>query len=278
MRFSVAHVTTYRYDRPVSLEPHVMKLRPRCGGGQSLLSFALTVDPAPAGLAEFLDPDGNVATQAWFSGLNHELRIASNFEVEAGRTNPFDFLLPPAHELALPLTYSEALRPMLAPYRIPEPGAATDLSAGIAQEAAGTVMPFLELATLRIFNDFRHEQRLEGAPRTAADTIASGEGSCRDFAMLLCAVCRNAGLAARFVSGYEQASAAEHEPHMHAWTEVYVPGGGWRGYDPSRGIAVSTGHVAVAAAAEPRDAAPMSGTFRGSAQQSMEIAISMRLG
>ncbi len=278
MRFTVAHVTTYHYDHPVSLEPHVIRLRPRCGGGQSVLSFALTVDPGPAGMAEFLDPDGNVASQAWFSGLNHELRIATSFEVEAVRTNPYDFLLPPEPELRLPLKYPESLHSMLHPYRIPEAGPAAEFSAGIVKEAAGGAMPFLEIATSRIFGEFRHEQRIEGAPQSATDTIASGEGSCRDFAVLLCAVCRNAGLAARFVSGYEQASAVEHQPHMHAWTEVYVPGGGWRGYDPSRGLAVSNGHVAVAAAAEPGDAAPVLGTFRGPAQQSMEIAISMRLG
>jgi transglutaminase-like putative cysteine protease len=102
-------------------------------------------------------------------------------------------------------------------------------------------------------------------------------GSCRDLAVVFCAMCRSMGLAARFVSGYQSEAVVQPRAHMHAWAEVYLPGGGWRGYDPSQGLAVSTSHVAVAAAADPRMAAPVSGSYRGAARSAMQFQIQMQV-
>jgi transglutaminase-like putative cysteine protease len=101
-------------------------------------------------------------------------------------------------------------------------------------------------------------------------------GSCRDLAVLFCAVCRAVGVAARFVSGYECGATSMEHAYMHAWAEVYLEGGGWRGYDPSRGLAVSTFHVPVAAAADAQLAAPVSGTYRGAAGSKMDFSISIQ--
>ena len=129
----------------------------------------------------------------------------------------------------------------------------------------------------RLFDAVRHAIRDDGPPLAPEVTLERGEGSCRDLAVLFCAACRSVGIPARFVSGYEREAALQDKAHMHAWAEVYLSGGGWRGYDPSQGLAVYTAHVAVAAAADPRLAAPVSGSFRGSAGVSMEFTIQMRV-
>jgi transglutaminase-like putative cysteine protease len=273
MRFESAHRTTYRYDAPVYLEPHLFRLCPRTDGVQRLERFELSIDPPPAGLAQLLDPEGNLITQAWFIEPATYLKVESRFAAETLRVNPYDFLLPPAAQLTVPLTYPEDLRSLLDLYRVTDtPPEVTEFARKMGG-AGGDLMTYLESATRRIFEEFRHTERLEGPPLSAFETLAAREGSCRDLAVLFAEVCRAQGIAARFVSGYERASAGEERSYMHAWTEVYVPGGGWRGYDPSRGLAVSTGHIAVAASLSPSLAAPISGGYRGSAKASMEVKI-----
>jgi transglutaminase-like putative cysteine protease len=103
------------------------------------------------------------------------------------------------------------------------------------------------------------------------------EGTCRDFAILFMEVCRLIGIAVRFVSGYQQGDSNSSDRHLHAWVEVYLPGAGWRGYDPTHGLAVADGHVALAASSLPRYAAPISGVFRpGSAQSTIEYSLQIQ--
>lgn len=277
MRFSVTHAITYRYGAAVHLEPHVFRLRPRSDGSQKLWEFELAIEPSPTGCSECLDQDGNVVTQAWFDEPLETLRVESRFVVEPRRENPFDFL--PAAE-GLPFSYAEPWNTLLAPYAgasgvVP---AVWKFAEEIAGASGGRTMPFLGVLNRRLFEGWQSTVRLEGPAHPAEATLAAREGSCRDLAVLFCETCRAMGLAARFVSGYERASAGSDQPHMHAWAEIYLPGGGWRGYDPSRGLAVSTDHVAVAAAASPALAAPLSGTYRGEAAARMEVRIAMRVG
>jgi transglutaminase-like putative cysteine protease len=264
MRFSVVHSTVYRYDCPVYLEPHTFRLRPREDATQRLLQFSIDLLPKPAGLNPALDQDGTVAYEAWFDAPTEQLSVRTAFQVETLRENPFDFVL--AQQ-----TYNEPLRAALAPYLAIE---ACPSVSGLISDAAHP-LDFLSLLNARLFRDFQHIIRDDGPPNSPEVTLREGSGSCRDLAVLFCEACRMRGLAARFVSGYEQAAAFE-EGYMHAWAEVYLPGGGWRGYDPARGLAVSTGHVPVAAAADPQLAAPVVGTFRGAAQSKMDFSISMQ--
>jgi transglutaminase-like putative cysteine protease len=278
MRVRVAHVTGYRFDASVHLEPHVLRLRPRSDGSQRLIDFELAIEPTPAGRADCLDQDGNVATQVWFDAPATGLRVSARFEVEPLRENPFDFL-PPVEGAAVPIAYAEPWRTMLAPYARAHGGPGVEeFATEIAGACGGRAMPFLATLASRLYEDWRPVRRETGDPLAATDTLAAREGSCRDLAVLFCETCRAAGFAARFVSGYERASATAEQPAMHAWAEVYLPGGGWRGYDPSRGVAVATNHVAVAAAAVPSMAAPIAGSYRGSATSAMEVAIRMEIG
>jgi len=273
MKIAVTHWTLYRYHGPVYPEPHTFRLRPREDAAQHLLQYALEITPEPAGRTECLDQDGNVVIETWFKNALSELAVKSSFQVETRRENPFDFV--PADPRAV---YPEPLRSALAPYLD-----AANLSEPITEfvrsipESNGDTLPFLTALNRRLFDAFRHVVRADGPPNPPEITLRDQEGSCRDLAVLFTSACRTLGIAARFVSGYESGAVFDTQPQMHAWAEVYLRGGGWRGYDPSQGLAVSTGHVAVAAAADPRLAAPISGTYRGAAASEITFSISMQV-
>jgi len=217
--------------------------------------------------------------EAWFDRPLDEMVVTSSFEIETLRENPFAFHLSFPELASLPLVYREPLRSALAPYLgSGEPAAAVkELAHSVAGETEWKTLAFLTALNTRLFETVRHVIRDDGPPLAPEVTLERGEGSCRDLAVLFCAACRSVGIPARFVSGYEREAALHDKAHMHAWAEVYLPGGGWRGYDPSQGLAVCTAHATVAAASDPRLAAPVSGTFRGSAGAKMEFTIDMRV-
>jgi len=279
MRIHVLHSTEYRYDSPVFLEPHTFRLRPRHDGAQRLLAYRLDISPEPVGRTDCLDQDGNVVVEAWFEGQRTEWRIESEFEIETLRENPFDYVASPGM-LTLPPAYPEAVAASLAPYLdAASPQAAVcEFAASAADAAGGRTLEFLSVLNRRIFEGFGHEVRDTGAPHPPAVTLGLRAGTCRDLAVLFAAAARSAGVPTRFVSGYEAGAAGQENPYLHAWAEAYVQCGGWRGYDPSAGLAASTSHVAVAAAAAPALAAPITGSIRGSARAQMRYSLAMRLG
>ena len=277
MLFDVTHTIEFSYTRPVFLEPHSIRLRPRDDGSQRLLSYDLKVEPSPAGLTECTELDGNVATRAWFDGLQERLKISTAFKVETLRRDPFDFILEPT-ALDLPMTYSVAREAALAPYlhRAAPSEVVTELATSVSREVDRKTLPFLGALTVRIHGTCQVFLRPVGDPWPPATTLAQCQGSCRDLAVLEMDACRSVGLAARFVSGYEQGDPSTSERELHAWVEVYLPGAGWRGYDPTHGVAVSDRHVAIAAGPAPEDAAPTTGTFRGTGVTStLRTAIGM---
>ena len=154
------------------------------------------------------------------------------------------------------------------------PAWAAELAAAVDQNTTAFLMQLAD----RIHHDFQHVGRFEGEPMAPEETLAGRSGACRDTAMLFVAACRSQGLAARFVSGYSihhPPEVTEHE--LHAWAEVYLPGAGWRGYDPSLGLAVADGHMVLATAPDHRLAAPVTGTYRGTGVTStMTYALSVR--
>ena len=278
MRITVTHSTVYRYDFPVYLEPHIFRLRPRTNGAQRLLAFDLQIAPRPAGTTECLDQDGTLALNAWFDAPTSELNVLSRFTVEMLRENPFDYVLTSA-SLNLPLWYLEPLCAALAPYRneVQVADSVKQYAKSTAANAQWNTLSFLTALSRQIFQTCRHVIRPYGPPSPSDRTLNSLEGSCRDLAVLFCDVCRVMGIAARFVSGYECASATSPESYMHAWAEVYLPGIGWRGYDPSRGIAVANGHVAVAAGFDHDLASPVAGRYSGGSGSRMEAWLSLQV-
>jgi transglutaminase-like putative cysteine protease len=278
MKISVTHSTVYRYDFPVYLEPHIFRLRPRTNSAQRLLAFDIRIAPTPAGTTECLDQDGNLALNAWFNAATKELSVTSRFTVEMLRQNPFDYVII-GESLNLPLWYREPLCTALTPYRNDAHVAESvkQYAKSIGAGAQWNTLSFLVALCRQIFQSCRQVTRPHGAPWTSDQTLSSLEGSCRDLAVLFCDVCRVMGIAARFVSGYECASADQPDSYLHAWAEVYLPGIGWRGYDPSRGLAVSNGHVAVAAGFDHDLASPVAGWYSGQARSQMEASVRLQV-
>lgn len=275
MRIEVEHRTRYRFSAPVFLEPHTLRFRPRSNSWQRLDRFQVRIDPIPAGMTENIDVDGNDVIVAWFDDLTEALTIDVGFEVETLRHNVFDFL--PLGESRLPMEYEHELGQVLSPFIEHESSTALrDYALAAAERAADNAPSFPAHLARRLHEDCRHVVRRQGPPRAPEDTLRDREGACRDLALLFVALCRELGLAARFVSGYCLAPEAERN-ELHAWAEVYLPGGGWRGFDPSTGLAVSERHIVVAAGRAPSFAAPVVGTFRGSAvAEPLEAALTIQ--
>jgi transglutaminase-like putative cysteine protease len=282
MQYQIQHLSHYHYSQPVCLAPHTLRLCPRSDGGQWLQQFELSITPNPAGQNYSLDAQGNVVIQLWFlPEPTPALSIQTHCQVETRRHNPFDYLLEPwAAELPLdyPISVVEQLYPYLQSALLPGLGGAlVDWVQQLLQAAGGQLVPFLFRLNQAIYEGCDYRMRPTGAPQQPAVTLAQRQGTCRDFVVLMMAACRAVGLAARFVSGYQAGDPDQQERDLHAWVEVYVPGAGWRGYDPTLGLAVADGHVAIASAIDPRQAAPVTGKLRqtGDIQTRLETQISL---
>lgn len=263
MRWRLFHRTSYRYDRPVFLEPHLLRLTPRGDAAQRLLSQTVTVRPEPAGRALLTDVDGNAVLSVWFDGLVDGLHIEVAAEAETLRDNPFDYLLDASRaRLPVPLLPAEAVLagPCLAPLESPRAAA---LAAELLAQGATTPRDFLWALTAWMGRHLRPLTRRRSGIWSPDAVLERGAGACRDLAVCALAACRSVGLPCRFVSGYQAGEGQTEEPELHAWIEAWVPGGGWRGFDPSLGLAVADRHLALAAAADAADAAPVVGAFRG---------------
>ncbi|WP_243310443.1 transglutaminase family protein [Fundidesulfovibrio agrisoli] len=269
MLFTGEHEIAWRYSRPVFLEPHLVRLTPRQDGAQRLESFVLRVWPEPAGRCEITDADGNQACWLWFEGLHESLTVSTSFTARTLRHNPFDYLLLQGAE-KLPLELSPLERAVLAPSLGPIPGAerAEGLGRELARAAGYETLAFLNELNARLYRDIAVTVREEPGVLTPDATLAAGCGACRDASLVFMAACRAVGLPARYLSCYQQGDADQPERDLHACVEVYLPGAGWRGYDPTLGLAVADAHLALCASPEPALTAPSTGSFRGTGAES----------
>jgi transglutaminase-like putative cysteine protease len=267
MLFTITHTSEYRFTRSVFFEPHQLRFCPRSDGSQRVVRFDLQIEPTPAGCTHTFDADGNIVTVAWFNQVHDRLLIRATSDVETIRDNPYDFLVTPVNG-RLPVGYQprdvSQLGPALKRSAVPiHVDPARELAEQLRGASRGEVVPFLSRLTETICHRFKRVHREEGTPWPPATTIEQRQGACRDLAVLWVDICRAVGLAARFVSGYYEDHATRDKHFLHAWGEVYLPGAGWRGFDPTNGLAVGDRHIAVAASADPQFAAPVSATYRG---------------
>lgn len=267
MRYHISHTTIYQYSQPIKLAAHTVRLCPRSDGSQKLKQFAVDIFPQPDKIADILDIEGNTCLCLWFPDeAITELKIHTEADVETLRTNAFDYLSEP-WAIAAPIDYPSSLLAHLTPYL--RPALATcpspqvvEFAQGLLHEVQGNIGLFLSQLTQTIYQQFQYFHRPVGQPVSGGITLTQKSGSCRDFAVLFMEACQAVGLAARFVSGYQEGDEGQDSRELHAWPEVYIPGGGWRGFDPTHGLAVCDRHVPLAAAAHPANAAPVSGTLR----------------
>ncbi len=271
------HVTRYRYDRPVRLSPQTVRLRPAPHSRTRLLAYSLNVDPAKHFINWQQDPHANYLARITFPDRTEGLRIEVDLVAELATLNPFDFFLEP-HARTFPFAYEESERGDLAPYlaarrwgrRFEQYLAEAERLARMEQSATDTVAFLVEL-NRRLARDVRYLVRLQPGVQTPEETLERAAGSCRDSGWLLVQLLRHVGLAARFVSGYliqlkadqpsldGPAGPAEDFTDLHAWCEVFLPGAGWIGLDPTSGLLAGEGHIPLACTPEPTSAAPVAG-------------------
>ncbi len=264
MKLRISHHTRYEYDHEVGFAPHVLYLRPRESAYQRLLSHRLTVQP-DARISHIRDPHDNNFAWAHFREKSSALNISSEFEVERDFPNPFDFVLK-VYAFNFPFKYEPVFDFALGPYLAPpfddtQARLRAWLDEHFVDRPAETV-PFLSALNSLLFTTLRYNRREERGIQPSLTTLTLGSGACRDFAVLLVELCRTLGLAARFVSGYMFAPPDDSHRTvgaMHAWTEVYLPGGGWRGLDPTHGIWTDENFIAVAHAAQAESVNPIQG-------------------
>ncbi|RWN49185.1 MAG: transglutaminase family protein [Mesorhizobium sp.] len=268
---AVYHLTHYKYDRPVVLGPQIIRLQPAPHSRTKVLSHSLKVEPANHFVNLQQDPYGNFLARFVFPEPVTELKIEVDLVADMTVYNPFDFFVEPSAE-AFPFEYPEEIRDDLAIYHTPEP-AGPLLSAllnTIDRSAANTVNFLVDL-NARLQREIAYIVRMETGVFSPEETLAAKKGSCRDSSWLLVQILRNLGIAARFVSGYliqlkPDLIALDGPPgtatdftDLHAWCEVYLPGAGWIGFDPTSGLLTGESHVPLAATPHFRNAAPISG-------------------
>ncbi|AVO52446.1 DUF2126 domain-containing protein [Ectopseudomonas mendocina] len=265
------HVTHYRYDRAVNLGPQVVRLRPAPHSRTRILSYSLKVEPGEHFINWQQDPQGNYLARLVFPEKTRELKVEVDLVAEMAVFNPFDFFLEPYAE-RIPFTYTEGEQRELAPYLVKLP--ATPLFAKYLASISREPVPsidFLVALNQRLSTDIRYLIRMEPGVQTPEESLDKASGSCRDSAWLLVQLMRHMGLAARFVSGYliqltadvkslDGPSGTEQDfTDLHAWCEVYLPGAGWIGLDPTSGLFAGEGHIPLACSPEPSSAAPITG-------------------
>ena len=228
------------------------------------------VTPTPSQEATITDLDGNTLVKLGFKANETEaLTVQVLSQVETHRTNPFDYV-PEAWATRMPIDYPSSLLLQLQPYlggqqmlyAMSVDPIALQLAQDIAQAVEGNTINFLNELNQRIYQGCQYMMRETGAPLPPGVTWTTRSGTCRDFAVLFVETCRAIGLAARFVSGYQEGDPNSDQRQLHAWAEVYLPGGGWRGYDPTQGLAVADRHIALVASPLSSYAAPISGAFK----------------
>jgi transglutaminase-like putative cysteine protease len=279
MHFRVHHATRYQYSGETTLTPHIIRLRPRMSDQIHLMSYDLQLHPVPVSLVETLDAEGNHAYLAWFDKPTRNFAIVSSFSAKAKAFNPYDYIVTEPGALHLPAEY-KAHASVLAPYRTQTywDGPIVKLAEEIRGRAGNSTIQYLR-ELMAYFESYEKIVRETGLPLLPDELLASRAGACRDLSVMFVELCRQVGLAARFVSGYWRGVQADEKRYLHAWAEVYLPGAGWRGYDPSSGLAVTDGHVPVCASRDYAGAAPVEGGFTGDgikAQMDWSIRISIR--
>jgi transglutaminase-like putative cysteine protease len=260
MYYQISHNTTYTYNQSVILKPHILRLYPRSDGWQKLQEFNLKINPIPSNISYFNDLEGNTLIKVWFNQASDFLSIYINSKVQTYKSNPFDYLLEP-WALKLPFDYPSSLLSQLQPYLniANSDPQVTELAQEIYYQTDGEISSFLFTLNQKIYQNCQYITRENGAPWPGGVTWAKKQGSCRDFVVLFMEVCKIMGLASRFVSGYQEGDPDQTEHDLHAWVEVYLPGGGWRSYDPTHGLAVGDRHVAIVASPNPSYTTPVFG-------------------
>lgn len=292
MIVSIEHRTVYRYEGLASFGDHHLYLRPRDSYALRVSRFEVVTDP-PAQQRWVRDAFGNLVLVTNFGLIqSRTLSFETSIEVEMEEDNPFNFILEP-YATGYPFRYSEHDGHALCPYLAKSEKEGARVLDWFYRHADNPnhcpdIIRFLTGINEAIYRNIAYERREEEGIRSPAETISLARGSCRDLATLFVAICRELNLAARFVSGYLynpplNADSAETvldnraEGAMHAWAEVYLPGAGWRGYDPTNGVLANQFFIPSAVTSDPATVNPIQGRFFAKRPLASELEVSLRL-
>ena len=278
-RLRINHLTEYSFSSQVTLNQHRLLLRPREGHDVRIESSQLKITPAYH-IKWHRDEFDNSLAVINFHQRTDKLVIASNLIIQHYAPEPFDFVLE-EYAVNYPFTYPVEEQINLAAFQQPiytaDRSTINNWLLPLALYGMGT---FAMLLTLNqaINRQFRYQIREEAGVQSPAQTIMLRSGSCRDYATLFIEACRCMGLASRFVSGYLHAPATEAgNATTHAWVEIYLPGTGWKGFDPTSGEVTSNQHIAVAVARNPESVPPVSGSFIGRDTAMLKVNVQVNL-
>ena len=264
MKLGIRYETAYRYAAPVSFSTHEIRLFPRADVFTSTRRLKFETNEGAA-VRFGRDVFDNCVAACSFPEPAPELHFQLELDLELIKKDPFDFLLA-SEALTLPLFYERRLRAVLAPFQTASPSTLLQVPRWEPPSAASprpTVATLVELNE-RLHECVGYERREEGPARTPEETLRTGKGACRDVALLLAALLRQCGLAARLTSGYLREADSDSrraEGSLHAWTEVYLPGAGWVGMDATNGVFCNHNFISAAVGSEPADVTPIDGSF-----------------
>jgi transglutaminase-like putative cysteine protease len=279
-RLNISHVTEYLFSGAVSLLPHRLLLRPRENHNVRIESSILEIFPGHT-LQWKRDVLDNSVAVVGFPEPSDRLRISSNVVIQHYEENPFDFLVDD-YAVVHPFDYAVEEHAELAPFREAvypaDREAVQRWLAGLGLQRPMETFTLLDRVNREIAGRFFYQIREEPGVQRPVQTLANNSGSCRDFAALFMEACRHLGLASRFVSGYLYTSdSGAGNASTHAWAEVYLPGPGWKGFDPTSGEVTGNRHIAAAVARHPEAVPPVAGSYIGPAGQRPSLSVAVRV-
>jgi transglutaminase-like putative cysteine protease len=276
-RIRITHITRYYYRTSVSFGPHRALIRPREGHDVHIASSKLRIEPA-ADVRWYRDIYGNSIAILTFAEPARGLGIVSEVDVDLHEDVPIDCVIDPGAQ-SYPFQYAAEEQVEIVPYRLPSyphdgPAVQDWLRAIYSPGQSVSTAELLNQLNTRIYESFGYVPRDEAGVQLPCRTLALGTGSCRDYAVFMMEAARHWGFAARFVTGYIQMADDQHGA-THAWTEIYLPGAGWRGFDATNNKLAGSEHISVAVAREQDKALPLAGSWHGPADafERMEVSV-----
>ena len=283
---AVRHLTIYHYTQPVEFGEHRLMFRPRDSYDQRLLSCGLTVAPEPDSVRWIHDVFGNCVALVRFTSTASELRFESNICLDHLPLSAPDFRIDEEAKI-YPFAYSEEDAPDLAlsmqrHYPDPDDDVGRWARRFVEQGTQTDTTNLLITMAFGIKESFTYARRVERGTQDPLFTLATGRGTCRDFALLMMEAARALGFAARFVTGYIYVADRDGSPNLgggstHAWCQIYLPGAGWVEFDPTNGIVGNRDLIRVAVVRDPRQAVPLSGTYSGAGAESLGMTVQVNV-
>ncbi|MGB5323608.1 transglutaminase family protein, partial [Lutimonas sp.] len=271
LKIVISHKTLYKYDRSVSLSPHIFRLRPAPHSRTPIEAYSIKIKPENQFFNWQQDPFGNYLARLVFPEKTKELSVDVEIIADLKTINPFDFFVEDYAE-EYPFSYKETVKKELQPYlEIDESGPLLDAFLKDIDTTPRKTIYFLIDLNRKIYEYLSYNIRMEPGVQSCEESLERKNGSCRDFAWLFVQVLRHLGFGARFVSGYlvqlksdeksldGPSGPAEDFTDLHAWVEVYLPGAGWIGFDATSGLLAGEGHIPLACTPSYESAAPVEG-------------------